>query len=213
MTIATRDFSVFLDRDGVICNNIDGGHRSVDTIEGIPGSDRALRMLAQLNCNIFIVTNQSWIGERSMGGWEMSFSDMADNINILIIKRIKNIGGRITDLEMCHHHAFEKCKCRKPKDEMIWNLAERNKAILHLNKNSYMIGDARSDIAAGLLAGLTPYMVRTGRGVLESGKTNGPWHPYLQSILYNDLEQIVKEKIWPKHATTPYEPVETVKPV
>lgn len=198
-----RDFSVFLDRDGVICNNIDGGHRSVDTVKGIPGSDKALQMLAQLNCNIFIVTNQSWIHRcQEEGAWTKAW-----RINELIVDRIESLGGRITDFTMCYHTPQQNCSCRKPHPGMIWSLAHKG----HLNKKSYMIGDARTDIYAGTVAGLTPYMVRTGRGQ-EQYKTGGTIKPYLKKILYDDLLDVVENKIWPKHAITPFVTAENVKP-
>ena len=61
--------AVFLDRDGVIIENIDHYVRSWDDVVFLEGSLEALCKLSVSPYKIIIVTNQSVVGRGIIDGW------------------------------------------------------------------------------------------------------------------------------------------------
>ena len=148
--------TVFLDRDGVIIENVDSHVRSWEDVVFLPSSLAALRKLAAYPYKIVVVTNQSAVGRGLI-----TLSD-AHQINHLIVDTITANGGRIDGVYMCPHTSQDNCLCRKPLPGLIHQAA----AALSIDlTQSVMIGDALSDIQAGQAAGIRQnILVLTGRG-------------------------------------------------
>lgn len=148
--------AIFLDRDGVIVENRPGYIRSWEDVEIFPQALRALAGLASSAYKFVIVTNQSCIG-RGLVSWEV-----AGEINRRLLHEIHSAGGRIDGVYICPHTPQDDCACRKPRPGMILQAASE----LHLDlKRSILIGDAVSDLKAGLAAGVGEVaLVSTGRG-------------------------------------------------
>jgi len=148
--------AVFLDRDGVIIQNVADYVRSCEDIAFITSTLAALKHLAQSNYRIVMVTNQSAIGRGII-----SFSQ-SQEINRQIIDTISKAGGRVDGLYLCPHAPTDQCYCRKPKPGLILQAAQDLSIDL---SHSVMIGDALTDIQAGQAAGVpTNILVKTGRG-------------------------------------------------
>ena len=147
--------AVFIDRDGVIIENRSDYVKSVAEARFIPGALEALARLAARDYAIVIVTNQSPIGRGLVS------PAVSDAINAYVRQQIVAAGGRLDGLYVCPHRPEAGCACRKPAPGMLLAAA----ADLGLDlAASVMIGDALSDVQAGLRAGARAILVLTGRG-------------------------------------------------
>jgi D-glycero-D-manno-heptose 1,7-bisphosphate phosphatase len=147
--------AVFLDRDGVINHNRQDYVKCWEEFVFLPGALEALRRLAETPLLIIIVTNQSAINRGLMP------RHVAQDINRRMTEEIRNSGGRIDAILMCPHRPDELCNCRKPQPGMLLEAADRFQLDL---RQCYLVGDASSDIEAGLKVGCKVVMVRTGLG-------------------------------------------------
>ncbi len=147
--------AVFLDRDGVIVENRREYIKSWEEVEFLPGAYEALRRLNQTDYVIVLVTNQSVVG-RGIITLEQAIA-----INAQLIVEIRANGGRIDAAYLCPHRPDENCRCRKPAPEMFLKAAQEHDLAL---TESYVIGDALSDVTAADAVGAQGILVLTGRG-------------------------------------------------
>lgn len=144
--------AVFLDRDGVINRNLDAHVRTWSELELLPGALDAIRDLHDAGWLLVVITNQSAIGR----GY--TTAEAVDDIH----RRLNEAaGGRLARVEHCPHHPDDGCDCRKPKPGML----RRAAAALEIDlAASYMVGDHLTDVEAARAAGVSPILVRSGRG-------------------------------------------------
>ncbi|NLG49421.1 MAG: HAD-IIIA family hydrolase [Chloroflexi bacterium] len=158
--------AIFLDRDGVINANRDDYVKSWEELALLPGVLGALQKLARLGWPVVVVTNQAIIAR------ELATFEMVENMNRRLMALVAAYGGRLDAITWCPHRPEQDCTCRKPKPGLIEYAAE----MLNLDLcRSYLVGDAESDIAAGLAAGCKPTLVLTGRGNAHCARVNGRW--------------------------------------
>lgn len=134
--------ALFLDRDGVINEDLGYVHRYSD-FKWIKKTINLLKKISHKNIYIFIVTNQSGIGRKIYTKYD--FFKLQKKIKESLSK--KEI--YFNDVYYCPHHPtqgkgiFRKnCKCRKPNNLMILNAKKKWNINL---KKSLMIGDKLSD--------------------------------------------------------------------
>ena len=151
--------AIFVDRDGVICENRSDHVKSWDEFRFLPGAIKGLARLASTEFATVVVTNQAIINRGIIS------PNMLDAIHGRMIAEAQHAGGRIDRVLVCPHRPDERCECRKPKPGLILQAAAEMKIDL---SRSYMIGDAASDLQAGLATGCTCFMVLTGRGMKQS---------------------------------------------
>jgi D-glycero-D-manno-heptose 1,7-bisphosphate phosphatase len=154
--------AVFLDRDGVIIENKMDYVKSWDEVHFLPGVFVALSRLAKSEFAIVMVTNQSAIGRGIIT------AEDAEKLNEQILVVIKTNGGRIDGWYLCPHRPEDDCTCRKPRPGLLLRAAKEMGLDL---RNSYLIGDAASDMEAAQAAGVKGVLVLTGLSKPES-KTN-----------------------------------------
>lgn len=148
--------AIFLDRDGVIIENISTYVRSWEEVRFIPKSLFALNKAQNSPYKIILVTNQSAVGRGILP------LDIAWEINLRLVAVIQQAGGRVDGVYMCPHAPEDNCECRKPKPGLILRAASDLSLDL---ARSILIGDALSDLLAGQAAGIhRTLLVRTGRG-------------------------------------------------
>ena len=146
--------SLFLDRDGVINNKLEGRYvTNFNEFEFIKNSDTAIVSLSKIFKRIFIVTNQQGIGKGIMS--EKDLQLLHDNMQ----KKISSIESVITKIYFCPHLAEDLCKCRKPNIGML-EQAKVDFPDIKIDQ-SFLIGDSDSDIEAGKIFGLTTIKVDT----------------------------------------------------
>lgn len=148
--------AIFLDRDGVIIENLPDYVRSWDDVRLIPGALEALAWSSSSPYKIIIVTNQSAVGRGILT------PEQAWEINHRLADCIVQAGGRIDGIFMCPHAPKDRCDCRKPEPGLLLQAA--SELFIDLSR-SVLIGDAISDLLAGQAAGLRgTILLRSGRG-------------------------------------------------
>lgn len=156
----TSRAAVFLDRDGVLVE--DGGYlvdaAEIRVLEGVP---EALAALAASGRALVVVTNQTVV---SRG---LATEDDVTRLNAEIEARLRAAGAPpLEGFYVCPHHpsatvpAFRAdCDCRKPRPGLLLRAASE----LGLDLGaSVLVGDRRTDVTAGALAGCATVLVRTG---------------------------------------------------
>lgn len=149
--------AVFLDRDGVIINQVEY-LKDPNDVELIPGVVEALRLIHGHGDLAVVVSNQSGIARGRFSLIEL------ERIQREITTLLAAEGEKLDGFYFCPHDPLaEKCSCRKPLPGMLL------KAAVDLNidlSKSIMIGDRPSDLEAGFAAGCHRcFMVKTGYGM------------------------------------------------
>lgn len=152
--------AIFLDRDGVIIENVDAYVRSWSDVTILPGAVEALSRLCHSSYKIIIVTNQSVVGRGIITLGE------AQSIQQRLVQFIRSAGGRVDGIYICPHSPEDACDCRKPKPGLLLQAASEHAIDLG---QSIMVGDALTDLRAGQNAGIgANVLVKTGRGAAQS---------------------------------------------
>lgn len=145
--------AIFLDRDGVINEVLSRRVKFVNQPHDfylLPGAGKAIHLLNQAGFPVFVVTNQGGVGLGYMQEIDLQ------NIHARMEKDLAAYGAVITDIAYCPHRPQEGCSCRKPKAKMITDLAATHAIDLG---TSFMVGDRRPDIEAGMNAGTRTVLV------------------------------------------------------
>jgi len=143
-----KDWTLFLDRDGVINKKIEGDYvRSWDQFEFLPGVFEALQNLSKIFGRIIIVTNQ-----RGIGRGLMTEEDLQD-IHSKMLKEFSKHNIQIHGIYYCpHDYKKEECNCRKPKIGMALQAKSDFPDIDF--KKSFMVGDSKEDMIFGKTLGM-----------------------------------------------------------
>ena len=143
--------AAFIDRDGVINEELDYVHR-VEDFHLLPGVVDGLRLLADNGFALVVVTNQAGIAKGYYT--EHDFQQLTGHMRATLADH----GVELAAVYHCPHHpagvvaglAIE-CDCRKPRPGMLLQAA----AELDLDlTRSVMVGDKPSDTQAGRSAGV-----------------------------------------------------------
>ena len=134
-----RNKAVFLDRDGVICIDVNYCSR-VEDFELLPGVLQAVKLLNDNDYKAIVITNQSGIAR----GY-FTHQVLAD-IHKKMVTELSGDGAKLDDIFYCPHHPDDGCDCRKPKTALFQQAIEKYDIDTSL---SFMVGDAQTDIDAG----------------------------------------------------------------
>ena len=176
--------AVFLDRDGTINEDVGYLHK-IEDFRFIPNAIKALQKLSKTNYKIIIISNQPVIGIGITT--ENNYLKLQGGI----LEKFKKNNIRIDATYYCPHHPkrgvgkyLKDCEFRKPKPGMLLKAAND----LEINlKESFMVGDKRSDIKAGSNAGCKTILVKTGKGG-EGGDTDFDFKP---NHIVKDLSEAI----------------------
>jgi len=154
--------ALFLDRDGVIVEDVGYLHRPGD-VRLVPGAAEVIAAANRLGVPVITVTNQSGIG-RGLYGWA-EFAETEARITADLAAR----GAHLDMVVACPFHAdgappyrHPAHPCRKPQPGMILRAGARLGLDL---ARSWIVGDRAADLAAGRAAGLAGGLhVLTGHG-------------------------------------------------
>ena len=156
--------AIFLDRDGVLIENVATYVRTWDDVRFLPGVFEGLRRLRATPFAVVLVTNQAVVGRGIIT------AESALAINARVVAEMTAQGACIDAAYVCLHSPAEMCACRKPAPGMLL----RAQAELGLELSaSYLVGDAVSDMRAADAAGVRGILVRTGRGAQQAALLNG----------------------------------------
>lgn len=169
--------AIFLDRDGTVNYGVPRYERvsSLDKAELLPNTLDALRLLANLDYKVFLVTNQAGLSEKIITPeqfWE---------INNKIIELMAPSGVVITKTYLCPHGEAETCDCRKPSPKLLVEAALEYDIDL---AQSWMIGDRPSDVMTGVNAGTKTILVQTGVPTVTSDQATYTAPSLLEAMLY-----------------------------
>ncbi len=158
--------TIFLDRDGTI--NPDPGYiRSLDQFEFYPNTIPALNHLLCVGNQFCIITNQSGIGRGLIQ------EDDLKKIHDYIEEEFEKNNLPLIGIYHCPDHPEHATLMRKPGPGMFQKAANEHGINL---ENCLMVGDAVSDIEAGVNLGMETLLVLTGKGMktVDSLKTIRP---------------------------------------
>lgn len=153
--------AVFLDRDGVLIEDVDLLTR-VEQLKILPGVPESLARLRRAGFRLLVVTNQTVVA-RGM----CSEADVAA-VNARMDAMLQAAGAPPLDgVYVCPHHpsgtleAYRvDCECRKPRPGLLVRGAREHGVDLG---RSYIVGDRITDVGAGARAGCRTVLVQTGR--------------------------------------------------
>ncbi|MGJ9384831.1 D-glycero-alpha-D-manno-heptose-1,7-bisphosphate 7-phosphatase [Salipaludibacillus sp. CF4.18] len=144
---------MFLDRDGVINEVLSHRVKFVNKPKDfylLEGVGEAIKLFNEEGFKVFVVTNQGGIG---LGFME---EIALQNVHKKMQDDLAVYGAKIDDIAYCPHKPHAMCACRKPKPQMILDLAIKYDIDL---ANSFMVGDREPDIEAGKEAGVQTILV------------------------------------------------------
>jgi len=148
-----------LDRDGVISQQTAFVNKP-DDLKLIDGAAEAIARLNRAEWPVAIITNQGGIGMGYLA------EEMLEKIHSKLKQLLAVAGATVDAIYYCPHMATAKlaayqidCPCRKPGIGMLEQA--RDELGIDLAK-SVVVGDATTDVLAGIRAGCSTILVETG---------------------------------------------------
>jgi histidinol-phosphate phosphatase family protein len=175
--------SLFIDRDGVV-NKDPGGWTKTNYVTDrvdfhfVPGTLQALKILKEKGIKVIVASNQGGVNKGLYTKEEL------ENVNSFMLKEIEKAGGAIEEVIYCIHRDEDKCECRKPKPGMLASAAKKYGID---PKTTYFIGDAKTDVTAGKMAGCKSILVLSGK---SSRKDIELWEDKPDYVFTNLLEAV-----------------------
>lgn len=153
--------AVFLDRDGVLIEDVDLLVRP-EEVRVMAGAAEALCALTRAGYQLIVVSNQTVVARG------LSTEQEVEAVNRYVADRLEQAGGpRLKFFYFCPHHPKATlpdyriaCSCRKPRPGMLVTAAADHGIDL---SSSFMIGDRITDMVAGKSANCRTVLVQTGR--------------------------------------------------
>lgn len=151
--------AVFLDRDGVINEEVGHLHNVAD-LRILPGAAEAIKTLNEKGYSVIVVANQAAVAKG------IATIEDVEAIHREMKVRLAKEGASLDGIYYCPHHPngiiaeyARACDCRKPEIGMV----EKAMGDLQIEREgSFLVGDKTSDILAGARAGLKTILVKTG---------------------------------------------------
>ncbi len=157
----TERRAIFLDRDGVLNEDVGYVHRLAD-LRILPGVAEALTELKNRGFLLIVISNQSGVAR----GFFDEPAVLA--FNAALVAELQRLGGpALDDIYFCPHlpdapiAAYKKnCACRKPAPGMILQAAAKHGIAL---ERSYLIGDKADDVECAVRAKVKGVQVRRAK--------------------------------------------------
>ena len=145
--IINKDWTLFLDRDGVInVRIVDGYVTKIEEFEFLPNVIEALRIFKNKFKYIIVVTNQQGVGKGIM-----KFEDV-EEVHRFMVQKVADNEGKIDKVYFCPQLKSVQDNYRKPSPKMAY-FAQNDFSDIDLSK-SIMVGDMNSDVEFGKNAGM-----------------------------------------------------------
>lgn len=142
-----RRWTLFLDRDGVINEKLDGDYvKRSSEFSFIKGSKQAIRKMNEIFGITVVVTNQQGIGKGLM-----TEEDLAE-VHGHMQNELEQVGAKIDKIYHCPDLAEKNSNCRKPNTGMAEE-ARKDFPVIDF-KSSIMVGDSISDMQMGKRVGM-----------------------------------------------------------
>ena len=151
-SIIDNEWTLFLDRDGVInVRIIDGYVTNIEDFKFLPNVIEAFKIFSDKFKRIIIVTNQQGVGKGIMTNEDVR------NVHSYMVHEIESKGGKIDGVYFCPQLKSETDNYRKPSPKMAF-FAKNDFPEIDFSK-SIMIGDMNSDVEFGINAGMKTIFV------------------------------------------------------
>lgn len=149
----SHNWSLFLDRDGVINQQIVDGYVTIwEEFRFLPGVLEAMSLFSSLFSTIIIVTNQQGIGKSLFTEEDLNL------IHHLMIDKIQKAGGRVDAIYHCSSLKSTNDPNRKPSIGMGLK-AKADFPDIDFSK-SFMVGDSQSDMMFGRKLGMRTIFIK-----------------------------------------------------
>jgi D-glycero-D-manno-heptose 1,7-bisphosphate phosphatase len=151
--------AVFLDKDGTLLTDVP---YNVDPLlmRLSPGAREALRILAELDLPLYVISNQSGV---ALGKFSI---DALDIVEKRLHELVRDCGAMLTGIYWCTHHPEgniaphnRACDCRKPAPGMLLRAGRDHGIAL---EESWFAGDILDDVEAGNRAGCRTILIDNG---------------------------------------------------
>jgi histidinol-phosphate phosphatase family protein len=164
LPIVDASWTLFLDRDGVINERIEGDYvRKWSDFSFFPRTPQAIVALSEIFGKVIVVTNQQGIGKGLMTEKELS------ELHRLLRKTVDLMDGRIDKIYHCPDLAATNPPNRKPNIGMGLQ-AQRDFPSIDFKK-SIMVGDSASDIEFGQRLGMVTVLIKDKSSIYEADCT------------------------------------------
>lgn len=150
--------AVFFDRDGTL--NYDPGYLGEPgKVQLYDGVEEFVKKLKEVHdFLIIVISNQSGVTRGLIS------DDEVKAVNAKINSLLKKNETSVDAFYYCTYHPDydddEKCKCRKPSPQMVFEAAKDFNINL---SSSYFVGDTTSDVKCGRNAGVKTILIRTNQ--------------------------------------------------
>ncbi|MFI5161561.1 MAG: D-glycero-alpha-D-manno-heptose-1,7-bisphosphate 7-phosphatase [Sphingobacteriales bacterium] len=159
-TIPAKNKAVFLDRDGVLNQEMGDYVCKLEDFHVLEQNIEPLKILQDKGYLLIVATNQGGLAK----GWysEDELAKMHDELR----KTYKAYGVEFTDIFYCPHHPdfTGDCDCRKPKPGLLLRGIEKYNIDPAL---SYFIGDRERDVEAGAAAGVKGILINSDQPISD----------------------------------------------
>jgi D-glycero-D-manno-heptose 1,7-bisphosphate phosphatase len=174
---------VILDRDGVL-NREAPQHGYILTPEAfhwLPGALDALALMHRAGVRLSVASNQSAVGRGLMN------LDQLEKIMAHMRAQASAAGGPIDAVFFCPHAPEADCTCRKPRPGLVIDAV--NASGIDADRTSF-VGDDVRDVEAAQAGGVTPVLLRTGKGAAAEELLR---HRGIKIAVYDTLLQFARE--------------------
>ena len=176
----TQSRVVFVDRDGVINEDLFDYVKDWEDFRFNEGVVEGLKRLTKADYKIILISNQAGVGD----------GEFTEEKHWAIHQRMLEVfqreGIHLDNAYYCLHGKKEGCQCRKPKTG-LFERASRN-GLAFDKTRTYFLGDKTTDVEAGKNFGLRTILIRTGYGAQHEALCQGPSKP--DSVVNNFQEAV-----------------------
>lgn len=152
--------AVFLDRDGVLNEKLEGWYVTKwEEFKWLPGAIEGIKLLNDRKIPVYLISNQSGIGRG-----HMTMKDL-EAVHKKMSEELEAKGAHIDDIFVCPHAPDENCGCRKPKPGLLFQAKKKHPEIDFTG--SLFIGDSGTDEEAAKGAGVRFYLIKKGESLKE----------------------------------------------
>jgi D-glycero-D-manno-heptose 1,7-bisphosphate phosphatase len=152
---------VLLDRDGTLNIGAPAGRYVTTAAEArlLPGAGTAVRRLNDAGAAVVVVTNQRGLATGALT------REGLEAVHGALVAQLAETGARVDGWYVCPHD-LGRCDCRKPLPGLLLQaLADRPGVP---PERSVVIGDAESDVRAGLAAGIPAVLLHPDPAAVRS---------------------------------------------
>ncbi|KAF0244549.1 MAG: D-glycero-D-manno-heptose 1 7-bisphosphate [Planctomycetota bacterium] len=154
--------AVFLDRDGVLCEDRADYVKSWAEWRWVAGTLEGAAALARAGRRLVVITNQACVGKGIVPRTTL------DEIHARMEADFAAAGAPLAGVYVCPHTEADACDCRKPKPGLL--LAAARDLDLDLAASAF-VGDNLRDREAALASGVGRFvLVLTGQGTRWAGE-------------------------------------------